>query len=129
MFNRLVVSVLPRGPRWAAQLRFRVDGVDVVAGAVGAGGRGPFAAEALPADGHSPLWATGQGRRVVLGEAECTAGCCGHLSVFVRRYDGIVEWSDWLAPAGQVRPPAFHFDADQYDGEVTRALGERWWQA
>ncbi|WP_333740571.1 hypothetical protein [Streptomyces sp. IBSBF 2806] len=129
MFNRLEVVVLPPGPRWAARLQFWIDGQEVVAGAVGEGGRGPFAAEALPADGHSPLWATFEGRRVVLGEPECTAGCCGRLSVFVQRHGGVVEWSDWQVPVDQARPPTFHFDADQYDGEVTRALGDRWGQA
>ncbi|MFJ6700005.1 hypothetical protein ACIQM4_28695 [Streptomyces sp. NPDC091272] len=122
MFNRLEINVSPPGPRWAAQLSLRIDGEEVVAATVGEGGRGPFAEEALPADGHGPLWATEQGRRVVLGEPECTGGCCGYLSVFVQRHGGIVEWSDWQVPADEARPPAFHFDADQYDGELIRAL-------
>ncbi|MEV1064899.1 hypothetical protein [Streptomyces sp. NPDC050263] len=121
MFNRLEISALPPGPRWAAQLRFRVDGEEVVGKAVGEGGRGPFTDEALPADGHSPLSAVGEGRRVVLGEPECTGGCCGFVSVFVQRHGGVVEWSDWQVPDGEVRPPAYHFDADRYDAEVARA--------
>ncbi|MCX4579570.1 hypothetical protein OHB41_41590 [Streptomyces sp. NBC_01571] len=125
MFNRFEVSVLPPGRRWAAQLRFRLDGEDVVAEAAGEGGHGPFAEDALPSDGHGPLWATGGGRRVVLGEPECTGGCCGFLSVFVQRHGGIVEWSDWQVPVDTVRPPAFSFDADQYDAELTRALADR----
>ncbi|MFJ9760998.1 hypothetical protein [Streptomyces sp. NPDC101149] len=129
MFNRLEVGAVPPGPRWAAQLLVRIDGEDVVAQAVGERGRGPFAQEMLPAAGHGPLWATGGGRRVVLGEPECTGGCCGHLSVFVQRHGQIVEWSDWEVPFDQVRPPAFHFDADQYDAELTRALTDRRWQA
>lgn len=99
-----------------------------MAEAVGEGGRGPFAEEALPADGHGALWATGEGRRVELGEPACTGGCCGYLSVFVQRHDGVVEWSDWRAPVDKVRPPAFCFDADQYDAELTRALTDRRWQ-
>ncbi|MFF4733498.1 hypothetical protein ACFY3M_51630 [Streptomyces mirabilis] len=122
MFNRLEISVLPQGPRWAAQLFFRIDGEEVVAASIGEGGRGPFAEEALPADGQGPLWATGEGRRVVLGEPECTGGCCGYLSMFVQRHGGIVEWSDWQVPVGEARPPIFRFDADQYDAELTRAL-------
>ncbi|MDG9688278.1 hypothetical protein QC334_37075 [Streptomyces sp. DH18] len=122
MFNRLEVSVLPPDSRWAAQLSFRIDGAEVVAAAVGEGGRGPFAAEALSADGPGPLWATDEGRRVVLGEPECTGGCCGYLSVFVQRHGGSVEWSDWQVPVDEARPPVFHFDADQYDAELTRAL-------
>jgi hypothetical protein len=119
VFNRLEISVLPPGPRWAAQLSFRIDGEEVVAAAIGEGGRGPFAEEALPADGQGPLWATGEGRRVVLGEPECTGGCCGYLSVFVQRHGRIVEWSDWQVPVDEARPPTFHFDADQYDAELT----------
>ncbi|MFH9203299.1 hypothetical protein ACH4KO_37930 [Streptomyces anulatus] len=122
MFNRLEVSVLPPGPRWAAQLSFRIDGEEVVAAAVGEGGRGPFAEEALPAGGQGSLWATGEGRRVVLGEPECTGGCCGYLSVFVQRHGGIVEWSDWQVPVDEASPPVFRFDADQYDAELTRML-------
>ncbi|MFG2267273.1 hypothetical protein [Streptomyces sp. NPDC048720] len=125
MFNRLEVSMLSAGPRWAAQLQLRIDGEDVVAETVGGGGRGPFTDEALPADGRAPLWATGEGRRVVLGEPECTGGCCGYLSVFVQRHGGIVEWSDWQVPTGRAQLPAFCFDADQYDAELTRAMRER----
>lgn len=93
-----------------------------MAASIGEGGRGPFAEEALPVDGQGPLWATGEGRRAVLGEPECTGGCCGYLSMFVQRHGGIVEWSDWQVPVGEARPPIFHFDADQYDAELTRAL-------
>ncbi|MFJ4983663.1 hypothetical protein ACIP9H_07725 [Streptomyces sp. NPDC088732] len=125
MFNRLDLDVLPPCPRWPARLRLRVDGEDVVAEAVGEGGRGPLVDEALPADGRSPLRATAEGRRVVLGEPACTGGCCGRLSVLVRRHDGLVEWSDWQVPAGQVCPPAFHFDAEEYDRELTRASAGR----
>ncbi|WP_323137168.1 MULTISPECIES: hypothetical protein [unclassified Streptomyces] len=106
-------------------MQFRIDGEEVVAEAVGEGGRGPFAEEALPADGHGSLWATGEGRRVVMGEPECTGGCCGYLSVFVQRHGGMVKWSDWQVPMDKVRPPAFCFDADQYDAELTRALADR----
>ncbi|MGW3120989.1 hypothetical protein ACWDBW_28215 [Streptomyces sp. NPDC001107] len=129
MVNRLEVSALPPGVRWAAQSQLLFDGEDVVAEAVGAGGRGPFAQEAPAGDDHGALWANGEGRRVVLGEPECTGGCCGYLSVFVQRHGGIVEWSDWRVPSGKVRPPAFCLDADQYDAELTRALTELRWQA
>ncbi|MFJ4704806.1 hypothetical protein ACIP6I_08105 [Streptomyces anulatus] len=122
MFNRLEISVLPPGPRWAAQLSFRIDGEEVVAAAIGEGGRGPFAEEALPADGQGPLWATHEGQRVVLGEPECTGGCCGYLSVFVQRHGRIVEWSDWQVPVDEACPAAFYFDADQYDAELSCAL-------
>ncbi|MEV5534529.1 hypothetical protein [Streptomyces prunicolor] len=58
----------------------------------------------------------------MLGEPECTGGCCGRLSVFVRRHGEVVEWSDWQVPTDQVRPPAFCFDTDQYDAELTLAV-------
>ncbi|MEV2193651.1 hypothetical protein AB0I02_22085 [Streptomyces phaeochromogenes] len=103
-------------------MSFRIDGEEVVAAAIGEEGRGPFVEEALPAEGQGALWATGEGRRVVLGEPECTGGCCGYLSVFVQRHGGIVEWSDWQVPVDGAHPPGFHFDADQYDAELTRAL-------
>ncbi|MEU9976399.1 hypothetical protein [Streptomyces sp. NPDC051014] len=94
----------------------------MVAEAVGEGGRGPFAAEALPADGRGALRATGEGPRVELGEPECTGGCRGYLTVLVQRHGGLVEWSGRRMPRGEPRPPAFHFDAVQYDAEPTRAL-------
>ncbi|MFD5061844.1 hypothetical protein [Streptomyces sp. NPDC058394] len=124
MFNRLEVRVLAPGSRWAAQLQLWIDGEDVVAEAVGEGGRGPFAEEALPANGRSRLWASGERRRVVLGEPECTGGCCGFLAVFVQRQGCIVEWSDWQVPGSEARPRTFHFDADQYDVEVARASSD-----
>ncbi|BCL28483.1 hypothetical protein GCM10017557_33420 [Streptomyces aurantiacus] len=96
-----------------------------MAAAIGEGGRGPFVEEALPVAGPGPLWATGGGRRAVLGEPECTGGCCGYLSVFVQRHGGIVEWSDWHVPVDVARPRPFtstYFDADQYDAELTHAL-------
>lgn len=49
MFDRLEIRVLPPGPRFAAQLRFWVNGEDMVEEAVGEGGRGPYAADVLPA--------------------------------------------------------------------------------
>lgn len=74
MFDRLEIAVLPRGARFPAQLRFWVNGEDVVEQAVGPGGRGPLAAEALPAGLPGPLRATSEPRRVRLGEPECTGG-------------------------------------------------------
>ncbi|WP_234381296.1 hypothetical protein [Streptomyces sp. NRRL F-5122] len=96
---------MPPGPRWAAQLQVRIDDEDVVAQTVGEGARGPFTQEVLPIDGHGPHWATREGRRVVLGEPECTGGCCGYLSVRVQRHGQNVEWTDWEVPVNQVPPP------------------------
>ncbi|MEU4119655.1 hypothetical protein AB0F71_34805 [Kitasatospora sp. NPDC028055] len=121
MFNRIELGVEPQGRRWVPLVRVWIDGAEVVAEAVGAGGRGPFADEVLPAEGDGLLHATADPRRVVLGEPECTGGCCGFVSVVVRRCGGIVEWSDWEVPYEAARLPDFHFDADQYDAELARA--------
>lgn len=130
MFDRLEIKVLPRGPRWAAQVRFWINGEDLVAEGVDEGGRGPYAADVLPDDRPGPLRATGEARRLVLGEPECTGGCCGFLTVVVQRCGGLVQWSDWEVPAGGPYAPAprlpdFHFDADRYDAEVARAEAGR----
>ncbi|GHE35992.1 hypothetical protein ACFUZA_22115 [Streptomyces cellulosae] len=74
----------------------------------------------------SPLRATGEARRLELGEPECTGGCCGFLTVVVQRCGGIVQWSDWELPAkAPTRLLDLHFDADQYDAEVARAEADR----
>lgn len=125
MFDRLEITVLPPGPRFSAQLRLWVNGEDVVGQAVGPGGRGPRAAEALPVGLPGPLRATSEPRRVQLGELECTGGCCGFLSVVVQRVGNVVQWSGWEAPRPEDRP--FDFDADEYDAEVTRAEADHGW--
>ncbi len=134
MFDHLEIRVLPPGPRFAAQVRFWVNGEDVVEEAVGEGGRGPYAADALPLGRPGPLRATGEARRLELGEPECTGGCCGFLTVVVQRFGEIVQWSDWEVPwdehpTAPYPPPEFHFDASQYDTEVARAEADRRRQA
>ncbi|OIJ92288.1 hypothetical protein [Streptomyces monashensis] len=129
MFDRLEIRVLPPGPRFAAQLRFWVNGEDVIEGLVHEGGRGPFVADVLPAGRPSLLRAAGEARRLALGEPECTGGCCGFLSVVVQRFGDIVQWSDWEVPHAPAFPPAeCYFDAGQYDAEVARAEADRRWQ-
>ncbi|MEV8596160.1 hypothetical protein ACIHFC_34585 [Streptomyces sp. NPDC052013] len=134
MFDRLEIRVLPPGSRFAAQLRFWVNGEDLVDKTVGEGGRGPYAADVLPAGHPSPLRATGEARRLELGEPDCTGGCCGFLTAVVQRSGTIVQWSDWEVPSGvgmtePYPPPELHFDARQYDAEVARAEADRWWQS
>ncbi|RZU37161.1 hypothetical protein EV284_2318 [Streptomyces sp. BK022] len=130
MFDHLEIKVLPRGPRWRPQLRFWVNGEDVVEEAVKEGGRGPYAAELLPVDQPSPLRATSEPRRLELGEPDCTGGCCGFLSVVVQRCREIVQWSDWKVPFAPAPPlPEFHFEASQYEAEVARVEADRSWQA
>ncbi|WHM40891.1 hypothetical protein [Streptomyces sp. BPTC-684] len=128
MFDRLEIRVLPRGPRFAAQVRFWVNGEDVVHGVVGDGGRGPFARDALPADRPSPLRGRGEARRLFFGEPECTAGCCGGLSAFVQRTGGLVCWTGWETPRDESAPRDFYFEATQYDAELARAEADRSWR-
>ncbi|MDO0914809.1 hypothetical protein QQM39_29460 [Streptomyces sp. DT2A-34] len=126
MFDRLEIRVLPPGPRWGAQLRFRVNGEEVVAGATGVGGRGPLVADVLlSAGGPSPLRGTGEGGRVELGEPECTGGCCGFLSVVVQRVGDTVQWTDWQVPHLAAAPPEFRFEARRYDAELARVEGDQ----
>ncbi|OIJ95727.1 hypothetical protein BIV25_19955 [Streptomyces sp. MUSC 14] len=97
--------------------------------AVYEGGRGPFAADVLPAGRPSLLEATSEARCLEPGEPECTGGCCGFLSVVVQRFGDTVQWSDWEVPHAPASPlPKFHFDAGQYDAEVARAEADRWCQ-
>ncbi|MDY0816840.1 hypothetical protein [Kitasatospora purpeofusca] len=135
MFDHLEIVVLPPGPRFPAQVRFRVNGEDVVGEAVREGGRGPYAGDVLPTGRPGPLRATDEARRLELGEPECTGGCCGFLTVVVQRLGEIVQWSDWEMPRESLLDPdpcplpEFHFDASQYDAELARAEADRSWQA
>lgn len=115
MVDRLAISVVSPGPRFGACLRFLVNGEDVV----GEGGRGLFAVGPAGAE-LGPLRGTGEALRVELGEPECSGGCCAFLSVVVQRFGGVVQWSDWQVPYGEVAPPELHFDADRYDAELAR---------
>jgi hypothetical protein len=128
MFDRLEIFVLPADRRFPAQLRFRVNGEDVVEQAVGTEGRGPVATAPSPTGDPSPLRATPAPRRVQLGEPECTGGCCGYLSAVVRRVGNVVQWTDWEVPDDQAPPTEFDFDADAYDAEVARAESVSGWQ-
>ncbi|MGW3040324.1 hypothetical protein ACWC9T_09805 [Kitasatospora sp. NPDC001159] len=129
MFDRLEIRVLPPNHRHGAQLRFRVNGEDLVEPAVGPEGYGPHAATMFPVDGPGPLRATEQPRRVELGQPECTGGCCGYLSAVVQRIDGVVMWSGWELPADATRPLEYTFEADQYETELARIEADPWWRA
>ncbi|MFB6888613.1 hypothetical protein ACFCX4_04765 [Kitasatospora sp. NPDC056327] len=99
------------------------DGEDVVA-AVGGGGRRPFTAEVLPADGSGLLRASAEERRVLLGEPACTAGCRGPRTVPVRRRGALVERSGRQLPAARPLLPDLHVDAGRYVTEPARATAE-----
>ncbi|RKT08855.1 hypothetical protein BX285_7223 [Streptomyces sp. 1114.5] len=120
MFDRLEIRILPPGPRIPAELRFWVNGEDLVAQTTGPDGLGRWAALLFPHDRPSPLHATGKPHRVELGEPECTGGCCGYLSATVQRFGPVVRWADWEVPYLQARPPEFDFEAEQYDAELAR---------
>ncbi|RPE29116.1 hypothetical protein [Kitasatospora cineracea] len=126
MFNRLEIEVRA-GVRSAAEVRVRVDGEDLVDATAGPDGFGAHAPWLLPAAGDGPLRATGEARRVELGEPACTGGCCGYLAAVVRRHGALVVWSDRETPADEPGLPDFHFDARQYDAELARATADRWW--
>ncbi|MEU3494614.1 hypothetical protein ABZ747_14135 [Kitasatospora cineracea] len=126
MFNRLEIEVRA-GVRSAAEVRVRVDGEDLVDATAGPDGFGAHAPWLLPAAGDGPLRATGEARRVELGEPTCTGGCCGYLAAVVRRHGALVVRSDRETPADEPGLPDFHFDARQYDAELARATADRWW--
>lgn len=130
MFDRLEIRVVPARTRPDTQVRFWVNGEDLVEAAFGEGGRGPYAADALPAGSPSLFRAAGQARRLELGEPHCTGGCCGFLAVVVQRVGESVQWSSWEIPWGGALtpqpPPELHFDASQYDAEVARAEAAHW---
>lgn len=103
--------------------------------AVGEGGRGPYATDALSAGLPSPLRATAEVCRLELGEPDYAGGCCGFLTAALQRFGEIVQWSGWKVPrtahtAMPYSPPPreLHFEASQYDAEVARAEADRWWQ-
>ncbi|MEV7215325.1 hypothetical protein AB0O31_19780 [Kitasatospora cineracea] len=125
MLNRLEIEVRT-GVRPPAEARVRVDGQDLVDATAGPDGFGAHAPWLLPAAGDGPLRATGEARRVELGEPECTGGCCGYLAAVVRRHGALVLWSDWETPADGPGLPDFRFDARQYDAELARATADRW---
>ncbi|MBD0691582.1 hypothetical protein [Streptomyces sp. CBMA123] len=127
MFDRLELVLPQPDDRWPL-VRFLVNGEDVIEGSVGSDGRGrsPFAQ--FPVAGASELRATGEPRRVNLGEPECDGGCCGYLSAVVQRIGEVVLWSDWELPDGATRPMEYTFEAAAYEAELARAEADPWWR-
>ncbi|MFJ9696028.1 hypothetical protein [Kitasatospora sp. NPDC101183] len=125
MFDHLEILLPEPGHRWP-QVRFLVNGEDVIAGSIGPGdeAHGRSVQALFPVGEPSPLRATGQPRRVNLGEPDCTGGCCGYLSAVVRRIDDVVLWSDWEMPWEAVRPLEYTFEADAYEAELARAAAD-----
>ncbi|MFK4227897.1 hypothetical protein [Streptomyces sp. NPDC019890] len=121
----LRIEVVVRDPADpdVVETRFLLDGRPLVPEAFG---RGP---------GHSPenlldsgsLRATADGNEVQLAEAYCTEGCCGALSVTIRRDGDEVVWDGWRGTSEGMVLPAYRFDAVGYDAEIARAETDRAW--
>lgn len=124
MFDRLEISFQAASFESHRLVRLCVDGEDVVEEGAGPGARGLGVDRMFPLGAPSPLRATPEPRRVDLGEPDCTGGCCGFLSAVVQRHGDVVQWTEWLVPAGESRPPELDFEADAYDAELDRAEAE-----
>ncbi|MFI9102333.1 hypothetical protein ACIGXA_17590 [Streptomyces fildesensis] len=103
-----------------------IDGRDVVEeffpDGLGAGPRKWFRTD-------GPLAATADPHEVRLAEDLCGAGCCGELSVTIRREGDHVLWADWQNTGDNGRSlPDVRFDAAQYDAELHRAAHDRSWE-
>ncbi|MFI0912469.1 hypothetical protein [Streptomyces abikoensis] len=73
-----------------------------------------------------PLAASEADTRVMMAAAECSSTCCGSVWVTIRREGSHVLWEDWENSGDDGKlPPAFRFDADQYDAELARATAAR----
>ncbi|GGZ32312.1 hypothetical protein [Streptomyces poonensis] len=77
-----------------------------------------------------PLTATEEPREVELSNNDCFTGCCGGVFVTIRRRGDRVIWSSWRN-TNDIRVPVpadVHFDAAQYDAELTRAAADHSWE-
>ncbi|MFJ7335475.1 hypothetical protein ACIQU3_11605 [Streptomyces sp. NPDC101110] len=115
--------------QWA-EVRPLIDGRDVLAeihpGGVSSCSRREWLG---PAEGW-PLAASAEPRRVELSNNDCHTGCCGGVFVTVHRRDDRVVWSSWQN-TNDIRVPVpadVHFDAAQYDAELTRAAADTAWE-
>lgn len=119
MFSTLEFKVVPFPNSRRFQVRTLLDGVDLVDRYCLKDGYGIEADVLFPASGPSPLVATRAGRRVRLGEPDCSGGCCGYLSPGIRFQEIRVEWTHWWLPSGAVGvPPTVWFDVEQYTSAV-----------
>ncbi|MFD5461922.1 hypothetical protein ACFWIQ_03710 [Kitasatospora sp. NPDC127059] len=128
MFDHLDVLLPEPEDHWP-QVRFLVNGEDVIEGSVGPDGRGRSPMAQFPAVGASGLRATDEPRRVNLGEPACDGGCCGYLSAVVQRIGEVVLWTDWELPVGATRPLEYAFEAARYEAELDRAEADPRWRS
>lgn len=128
MANELKLVVRsPAESRWGeVELRVLVDGRDVVAEVFEAG------ANSDPdylLGAESRLMPGEHSREVLLAEAYCTEGCCGSVSVRVRREGDEIVWDDWSDPQNpELVLESFQFDAERYLAEIARADRDREWE-
>uniref|UniRef100_UPI0031D2107C hypothetical protein n=1 Tax=Streptomyces hawaiiensis TaxID=67305 RepID=UPI0031D2107C len=115
--------------QWA-EVRPLIDGRDVLA-AIHPGGVSSCSRREWfgPAEGW-PLAALGDPRRVELSNNDCHTGCCGGVFVTIQRRGDRVVWSSWRN-TNDIRvpvPATVHFDAAQYDAELSRAVADTGWE-
>ncbi|MFJ5234319.1 hypothetical protein ACIQBJ_30995 [Kitasatospora sp. NPDC088391] len=122
--NRLELRVGERPDRGRPEIRFLVDGRDLLATGFGEHSfdslLGPYPISLLGP--YSPLLPGTGPREVRLQVLGCSEDCCGALYVTVRREGGTVHWDGWrnpVTPAPEL--PAYRFDAGPYLAEVERA--------
>ncbi|MFE3068256.1 hypothetical protein [Streptomyces sp. NPDC059247] len=123
---RIEVAVGDPGEPTVVETRLLIDGRPLVPSVFGQGPGEPPERALL----NGALRAGPEPTEVRLAEASCTEGCCGALYVTVRREGPHVVWDGWRrpgAPPGPPHAPAYRFDADAYDREVTRAERDLGW--
>ncbi|MFJ9428153.1 hypothetical protein ACIRQY_00695 [Streptomyces sp. NPDC101490] len=123
---RIEVAVGDLGEPTGVETRLLVDGRPLVPSVFGSGVGEPPETVLL----NGALRAGPEPTEVRLAEAICTEGCCGALYVTVRRDGPHVVWDGWRrpgAPPGLPHAPAYRFDADAYDREVSRAERDLGW--
>ncbi|MEU6211154.1 hypothetical protein ABZ891_14760 [Streptomyces sp. NPDC047023] len=121
----LRIHVVERDPRFGDDVETRIllDGRPLVP-RVFPQGRSPAPESVL---GRDLLRATPEEREVTLATAYCAEGCCGTLTVTVRRDGDHVVWQGRRRDDPGPRLPEHRFDAAAYDAEVERARTDDTW--
>ncbi|EST37702.1 hypothetical protein N566_11615 [Streptomycetaceae bacterium MP113-05] len=116
-------------PGHVAYVTLLVDGRDLLED-LGAEGYGSMADEWTSPLRPTPLEAGPKPRRVYLSAADCGLGCCGGVSVTLRREGSEVVWSEWLNTyaGGAAVPGEIRFDAAQYDAARARMAADHSWE-
>ncbi|MGW4381502.1 hypothetical protein [Kitasatospora sp. NPDC004531] len=118
--NRLELRIDDASGGDRVELRFLVDGRDVLESGFAEGHLGPHPAALLGP--YSPLLPGPEPHEVQLHIAGCGEDCCGALYATVRRDGGSVVWDGWRNPRIEgLDLPAYRFDAGRYLAELDRA--------